>query len=150
MATANPGAGDWKWEGATTPSSLVAISQRHEPSGRLSGSCTNWRKGLPPICCTSWVKGTGEYTMVATAFQPRVSMRWSRTLGSQKRIVWLQQTQAGNAPTIVRHAILVLPSPFWLEVSLVSPVKGRAVWGSITQRHPVLPTPEPESLLLQR
>ena len=54
-------------------------------------------------------------------------MWWSRPLGSQKRIVGLQQTQAGNAPTIVRHAILVLPSPFWLEVSLVSLGKGRAV-----------------------
>ena len=35
-------------------------------------SCTNWRNGLPPICCTPWVKGTGEYTIVATAFRLRV------------------------------------------------------------------------------
>ena len=32
LASANPGTGDWKWEGAITPSSLVAISQQHKPS----------------------------------------------------------------------------------------------------------------------
>ena len=28
LATASPGAGDWKWEGAVTPSPLAASSQR--------------------------------------------------------------------------------------------------------------------------
>ena len=147
-ASANPGAVDWKWEGANTPSPLVASSQRHEPTGRLSGFVHKLEERTSSDLLHFLGQRYGRVHYGGYCFPAKVAMWWSRTLGSQKQIVGLQQTQAGNAPTIVRHAILVLPSPFWLEVSLVSPVK--ASGGSVSQRYPVLPTPEQESLLLQR
>ena len=61
----------------------------------------------------------GVYTIVAAAFLLRVGILVVITLSVTKAVVGLQQTQAGNAPTLVRHAILVLHLTIWLGASLV-------------------------------
>ena len=79
----------------------------------------------------------GVYTIVAAALLLRVGILVVIPLSVTKAAVGLQQTQAGRAPTLVRHAILVLHLTIWL--GLPSQIAEE-------ERHPVLPTPELESL----
>ena len=59
--------------------------------------------------CTCPLKGVGEYITVADAFASRGRASGGLSpLHAQRQSVGLQQTQAGNVPTVVRHAIHVL------------------------------------------
>ena len=76
----------------------------------------------------------GVYTIVATALLLRVGILVVITLSVTKAVVGLQQTRVGNAPTLVRHAILVLHLTICLGASLVKLfLRGGAVWVRYTE-----------------
>ena len=76
----------------------------------------------------------GVYTVVAAALVLGAGILVVITCSVTKAVVGLQQTQAGNAPTLVRHAILVLHFTICLGAFLVKLfLRGGAVWVRYTE-----------------
>ena len=72
------------------------------------------------------------YTLVDAAFLLRVGILVVITLSIQRRTFGLQQTQAGNAPTIVRQSDSG-STPHNLARALANTVRAGAVWVRYTE-----------------
>ena len=73
------------------------------------------------------------YTIVAAAFSLRVGILVVITLSVQRRTFGLQQTQAGNAPTLVRQSDSGFTRHNLAKEIPSNTVRGGAVWVRYTE-----------------